>query len=805
MLVGAAVIAVSAAPTHARAAERVQRFDIASQPAADALNDWARQAGVQVVFPYAAVEGRRTPQVRGELTRSQALQRLIANLPVAVSSDAGGVVTLNSPQGDTGASEAVALEEIVVTAQKFAEPLREVPISMSAVTGNRLQARGAAKLADYVGYIPGLTFVPSGVAGDGQLNLRGVTTATSPTAATAVYVDDVPTTTHGTFGANGYRALDLFPYDLERVEVLRGPQGTLYGDSTIGGLVKYVTRGADVNDFSAQFGVEGLAVSNGDRVGGGVRAAVNAPVVPGRFGVRISAFYQDTPGYIANVADGEKGLNAIRQSGVRLAARLTVTDALSVDAQWLHTQFDADGYAYTALEPGTTRPLYGAYKDSVPVSEFNNQGLDLFSATVRYDFGPAALTAVTGYSRAMREGKGDSTASVRGWINTATGGSVTDGLGAFVPLTTNRKFTQEVRLAPARDRRLTWLIGGYYSVENTDTTERLLPYYADGTVIDSLVELYDDEITTRYTDLSAFANATFKITDKWEISGGVRHSLIADRYHEKATGLFLSGSTTVPYFDDIKTDNTSTTWALTSRYIASEDLMVFARAASGFRAGGINYTWPGAQKSYDPDSMVSYEAGVRADFLADRASIDLTVYYLDWRDLFIVAYTKDAYAFGYQINGGRANGVGMEFTGTLRPVRGLTLTATAAYFGLRVREDLPTIGAQAGDRTPNSPPWSGSISADYILPLTADWDLSVGGGVRLASHAYSRFVHDPSAVRLDGYALVDLNAALSNRRWTLRGYVRNLTGEDGMVSISSRLRGVQQTPRTMGLALDVKF
>jgi len=696
-------------------------------------------------------------------------------------------------------------DDIIVTAQKREEKLRDVPISISAVTGDQLTTQGASRFSDYAGYIPGMAFSASSVAGQGEINLRGVTTALSPTASTAIYIDEVPTTTHGTWGGSGYKPIDLFPYDLERVEVLRGPQGTLYGDSTIGGLVKYVTRTADLDDFSGAAGVEGIAVTGGDGLGGGARAMVNVPIAPGIFGVRVSGFYQKNPGFVTNPLTGEEGTNETEQRGVRVAVRLSPSDAFSIDAQWLHSEFDGDGRSVTRLSPGTRQPLYGRDQYDFRLPEPTRQKFDLLSATARYDFGPVNLTSVTGYSRNFNDVKSDASSVLTGWIDMLTGGTVTDGLGAAEGPTVNKKFSQEVRLASAQDQRFTWQIGGYYSVEDTDTVQSYVPYRADGTVFSDLLEIYRDAVKSRYTDVSAFANATFKITDKWEVSGGIRHSRITDDFHEEAVGSFLSGSQTVPYFDDIKAKYKATTWSLTTRYIANDDLMMFARAASGFRAGGINYTWPGAQKSYDPDSLVSYEAGVRADFLNDKASIDLTVYYLDWKDFFILAFTPDAFEFGYQINGGKANGLGTEFTGTLRPVKGLTLTTTAAYYGLKVREDLPSIGAEAGDRTPTSPAWSGSVLANYTTPLSSNWNLNLGGGVRWASHTWSRFVNDPRALRLDGYAVVDLNAAISNDRWTVRGYVRNLANDRTFISDGGLNRGVLMNPRTMGLALDIKF
>jgi iron complex outermembrane receptor protein len=709
----------------------------------------------------------------------------------------------SAPQGDSEPDNNA--EDIVVTAQKREERLREVPISISAVTGDQLATQGASRFTDYAGYIPGMAFSASGVAGQGEINLRGVTTALSPSASTAIYIDEVPTTTHGTWGGSGYKPIDLFPYDLERVEVLRGPQGTLYGDSTIGGLVKYVTRTADVDDFSGAAGVEAIAVTGGDGLGGGARAMVNVPIAPGILGVRVSGFYQKNPGFVTNPLTGEEGTNETEQRGVRVAVRLAPSEAFSIDAQWLHSEFDGDGRAYTRLAPGTKQPLYGEDKYDFRLPEPSHQKFDLLSATARYDFGPVNLTSVTGYSRNLNNVKSDASSILTGWINMLTGGAVTNGLGRAEGPTANKKFSQEVRLASAQDQRFTWQIGGYYSVEDTDTEQAYVPYRADGTVLTNLLEIYLDKVKSRYTDVSAFANATFKITDKWEVSGGIRHSRITDDFHEEAVGSFLSGSQTVPYFDDIKTKYKATTWSLTTRYIANDDLMMFARAASGFRAGGINYTWPGAQKSYDPDSLISYEGGIRADFVDDKASIDLTVYYLDWKDLFILAFTPDDFAFGYQINGGKANGLGTEFTGTLRPVKGLSFTATAAYFGLKVRDDLPSIGAEAGDRTPTSPTWSGSILANYTVPVSGDWSLNLGGGVRWASHTWSRFIHDPRALRLDGYAVVDLNAAISNDRWTVRGYVRNLANDRTFISDGGRNTGVLMTPRTMGLALDMKF
>lgn len=701
---------------------------------------------------------------------------------------------------ETGASD-----EIVVTAQKREEKLREVPISISAVTGDMMERQGATRFSDIAGYIPGLTYQPgtSGAAGESRFNIRGVSQSNSPVSATAIYIDDIPTTVHGANGASTFKAIDLFPYDTDRVEVLRGPQGTLYGDSTIGGLIKYVTKSGDVDDFSAAAGVEGIAIDGGEGVGLGARAAVNVPVVPGLLGVRVSGFYQETPGFQTNLATGDKGTNWVEQRGLRVAARLTPSDNFTIDAQWMHTEFKSGDRAMTQMVPGTTTPLNGDYINFSPVAQPTAQKFQLGSLTARYDAGPVSLTSVSGYSKVVRSFTADYTFFVRDFVAGYTGGATADALGVFANPNQTKKYTQEIRLASSEDRPLTWVVGGYYTLEKTDAAALTIPQYADGSPITNLPPIFNSYIKARYTDKSLFANATYKLTDKWEASGGIRHSWISDRFNSRAESLFFpTGERT----DMSRTKNSATTWSLGTRYIASDDLMMFARVATGFRAGSTNTnsSWPGVPAGYDNDSMISYEAGVRADFLGDRVSIDLTAYYMNWKDMFVNGITPDG-LFGYVTNGGKANGAGLEFTGTLRPVRNLTLTTTAAYFGLKLRQDLPDVGARAGDRPPATPAWSGSFLADYAVPLGGDWDLHLGGGIRWSTDSWSEFRNDPTTLRIPGYAVGDLNASISKDRWTVRAYVRNVTDSHKVASIGLDDRAILMVPRTFGLALDVKF
>jgi outer membrane receptor protein involved in Fe transport len=721
--------------------------------------------------------------------------RWLASLSVIAMATTGGTAFAQNP------SETENSEEIIVTAQKREERLRDVPISISAVTGETMQRQGATRFSDIAGYIPGLTYQPgtSGAPGESRFNIRGVSQSNSPISATATYIDDIPTTVHGSNGGSTFKGIDLFPYDIERVEVLRGPQGTLYGDSTIGGLIKYVTKTADVNDFSVQAGVEGISIDGGDGIGLGTRAAVNAPIAPGVLGIRLSGYYQETPGYQTNLGTGEEGTNHVKQYGYRAAARFTPTDNFSIDAQWMHAEYEAGDRAMTVLVPGTIEPLYGDYINFSPVAQPNGQQFDLGSLIARYDFGSINITSASGYSKVVRQFTADYTFFVRGFVNAFTGGAITDALGVFDSPSQTKKYTQEIRLASSQEQRFSWILGAYYTREDTYAKAQTIPQSATGEALDTIPKIFDVTVNGRYTDESLFGNATYKLTDKWEVSAGIRQSWITDKFDNLLEGILVGGE----LVDQSQAKNKATTWSLSTRYIPNDDLMMFARVATGFRAGSTNATVPGAPSSYDPDSMTSYEAGMRADFLDDRASIDLTLYYLNWKDLFVFAVTPQG--FNFVTNAGKANGPGMEFTGTLRPARNLTLTATTAYTGLKLREDVPTIFAEAGNRPPASTAWSGSFLANYAVPLSGDWGLNLGGGIRWASRTWSEFPSDPDALRLPGYALVDLNASVTNDRWTLRAFVRNLTGEDKMASIGLDNRGIQMAPRTIGLALDVNF
>ncbi len=225
----------------------------------------------------------------------------------------GGLVTAPAI-AMAAAAASIQVGEVVVTAQKRAEKLQDAPVSVSVVSGANLEATQATSMADWSSYVPGLALGAGGSPGLVNLSLDGI----GPLAAASqvgVYVNDTPLGSSSSFQGTRLFTPDLMPYDLDRIEVLRGPQGTLYGASTMGGLIKYVLKDPDLDTFSGRIGGDLFGVENASGVGGGVRGEINAPVIKDQLALRLSAYDENTPGYIDNAITGQKGDNALRQYG----------------------------------------------------------------------------------------------------------------------------------------------------------------------------------------------------------------------------------------------------------------------------------------------------------------------------------------------------------------------------------------------------------------------------------------------------------------------------------------------------------
>lgn len=699
------------------------------------------------------------------------------------------------------------IAEVIVTAQKREENLRDVPVSITAVGSQELERLHVTQLTDIASYVPGFQVDSTGSPGQTMLSLRGVAPV-GPGQTVGTYIDDTPVGSSSFYARSVAFALDLLPYDIERMEVLRGPQGTLYGASTIGGLLKYVTRSPDLDSFEFRAGAEVMSVADADDVGMGGRVGLNAPLIDGKLAVRASYAYLKTPGYIDNPVLGIEDQNEYEQDGGRLALLWQISDAVSLRLSGVWQSVDSDDNATEVFSlPPDSEAFNGGRSNNNVVSQPFTKDIAYYSATLDWDLGWATFLSATSYS---------DTDTLQIQDGTPLYGIVLDLFAgipdARMPFTLGlglEKWTQEFRLASKTEGAVEWMVGAFYTDEKSSNNQVVRSLSADGvTPIPGWDPLADLSLPTTYEELGVFADLTYKFTDRFDVTVGARWSTNDQTFAQISAGgpLVPEGRTPSKSSEDVWT------YMLSPRFHASEDTMIYGRIASGYRPGGPNVALAGAPLQVDSDSLVNYEFGVKSEFLEGRAFIDIALFYMDWED---IQLTIAEGGVSYLDNAGTAESKGIELSAAFAPVDGLRLGINASYTDATLTEDPPPPNAgAAGDRLPRIPEWSGSLTADYSFDVGSNWNGSIGGGLRYVGDRWSQLESDPESVRADSYSAVDLNASLSNGNVSFRLYARNVFDEDAELTNGLQTDALGQPlyvtatplqPRTIGLAVDVTF
>ncbi|MBA2921006.1 MULTISPECIES: TonB-dependent receptor [Sphingomonas] len=693
--------------------------------------------------------------------------------------------------------------EIVVTARKREERLIDIPQSVTAVTAEDLARLDATQFRDFANTVPALSYTSEG-AGKTQVSLRGVTAGIDIGPTVGIYVDDVPYGSSSAFSNASGLALDVGLFDLDRVEVLRGPQGTLYGASTMGGLIKYVTARPDLTrmEGTAQ---AGLSTTNEGGTGYNLAGAISLPVAQGQAALRTSGFYTHDGGFIDDPTAGREDIDRSDIYGGRLDLLIQPAESLSLRLTGFLQNIDRDG------NPAADFDLSGAPVDGsldqrrLFTEPFRNR-FRLVSGTIDYDFGPASLTSITSYQSTKTRFRQDASAV---YVPALAGFGLVLGSVAIDQGRSTDKFTQEVRLASTGERRLEWLLGGFYTHERSGNTQQTTQLDPAGQPFP--LNLATLSIPSTYEEYAGFGNLTFRLTDRFDISGGLRYAANRQRFEQIGSGL-LVGS--VP---ETRTTDEVATYLLNARYKFSDDATAYLRYATGYRPGGPNFVvndpatgLPLAEDTFRSDSLESYEAGFRAQ-TADRAfAIDLAAYHIDWKDIQV---TTVAGGVSVIANAGRAAVDGGELTLTVRPMTGFTASGAFAYQDARLTEDAPLLGARDGDRLPNVPRFTAALNLDYRL---SEEGLQPRLGATLRHVSARKAAFDGNAqlpqYRLPAYTSVDLRAGASLGKVDLQLFVRNLFDERGQISaftVLSSLGGPAQVtmlqPRTIGLSATTRF
>lgn len=721
-------------------------------------------------------------------------------------------------------------EDIIVTAQKREQTLFEIPQSISVIGGEALERREARSIADYAALVPGLSF-EQGNPGNTRVVLRGINSGgASPTVS--IYVDDTPfgSSTSQTNGAG--LAGDFDTFDIERIEALRGPQGTLYGANSLGGVVKYVTVAPKLSTFEGR-GQAGIETTKGGDIGYSGNAVVNLPLGE-TIALRASGFYRRSGGYIDAIGFPRDDVNRFDSYGGRASLLFQPNDQLSIRLSALAQNIRADSRAAFDANATTLKPIDQDPFSFAPVSgenryqlfaDKNDTDYRLYTGVLNYDFGFATLTSVTSYSKLFADDESDVTFTGLGELaSLAIYELPTPDYGIYFPSEiTQKKFTQEVRLASADSDRFEWLVGGYYTREPGQIFQRYFPYLlATGEPIDPppAIPGFDDlvlaQLDSVYKEYAAFGSATLKFGDRFDITAGGRYSHNKQRATQTLDGALFGGRS-----QDVNRSSEGVfTWSVAPRFEFGERQELYARVAKGYRPGGPNVVPPGAPANYPvttrADTLISYEFGVRAE-TADRTfGIDASVYYLDWKDtLILAAFQSAAGPIFADANGEGAQSYGFEASATMRPITGLSFIGSVAYNRAELEGDTGA-GGFDGDQLPFAPRWNANFAADY------SWSMGnarpyIGGDIALVSDRPTNFDLTYQTVVgrrafLDGYTTVNLRGGVEFGAFNVAVYAKNLTNSRALTALgafgerpASAISAVPIRPRTIGATIGFGF
>jgi outer membrane receptor protein involved in Fe transport len=689
---------------------------------------------------------------------------------------------------DTSAADetpnAASLSEVVVTAEKRSERLQDVPVPVSAITTAGLLENNRTRMQDYFAQIPGVDFT-SNVRGSPVIAIRGLVTGTdlvNPTVG--IVVDDVPFGSSTGLGG-GDTTPEIDPSDLERIEVLRGPQGTLYGASSLGGLIKYVTRAPSTAGVSGTVQVGMSGVHNGAEPGYNVRGSVNLPVSDA-LAVLMSGYSHQDPGYIDNPSLGLKGVNEAHSSGGRLSAAWTPTDSLSVRLSALFQRTQIDGAGHIEVDPS----LGDLQQNDTRHTGGVDKKLQFYDLTVRDKLGAADLTSVTGYTVNHLVDSVDYSAGfgfLSSYTDQAFGIPVNTTGETMLDNNQTHRFSQELRLAMPIGTRIDWLAGAFYTNERSPFTQTVLASEHDTGA--SVGDWADLRWRVTYAEYAGFTDFTFHFTDRFDIQLGARESRIEQTYQEVDSGplvpLFEMNPSPL-VFDKVTTRSSAFTYLATPRFKISPDTMVYARLASGYRPGGPNPTASafGLPLQFKPDKAQSYEIGLKGDLARHLFSYDASLYYIDWRNIQLT-FVDASNGFAFNANGSRAKSQGAELSAQTQPLPGMSISAWVAFNDAELTEAFPPDSALAGakgDRLPFGSRFSGSLSFNQEFPLVARLRGTVGATVSYVGDRVGNFT-SPGQVRqtYPAYARTDVNAGVKYADWVTTIYVNNLTDRRGLL------------------------
>jgi iron complex outermembrane receptor protein len=735
------------------------------------------------------------------------------------------------------------LEEVVVTAEKRESTVQTTPISLTAVSGADIQDRGLTDLSSLLQSVPGVSLRTSG-PGMSEFEMRGVASTGGNSPTVGFYYDDTPLTAPAATN-EGKIVISPALYDLNRVEVLRGPQGTLYGSGSMGGTIKVVPNAPNPDKFDAS---AELVFADTDHGGfdHGENAMVNLPFGGGLAAVRIVGSYSHDSGWIdrivtapgtfpvptngfttrgnvlaAPIATDYHDVNDVSRTTVRISALVKPFDGLTIAPSFFYQKMTAGGLPYIDSDPGTD-----AHYQPFDVAENYKDEFKLGALTAKYRTDSFEISSTTSYWTRHEPLTQDTAESWETGLQIPAFETAAGGLGAAYSFENNmsHQTTEELRLASVGNSRLKWLVGYFY--EDFESFWDIDFPSAGGAPLFGSNDLFYYFSPNKILQQSEFGEVTYNITEPFAVTLGLR------RYHyDSPVSVNQSGSLATPVVNSVTQKAQGVTPKASLSYDFTKDLLVYATASKGFRPGGgtgpvptsgplsceseLQHEYGTTQFvsgpiSFDSDHVWSYELGEKLRLADNRVTVNAAAYFESWIG---VQQTNALSPCGYiyTANAGNAHVYGGELEVKAIVVRDLVVSANTSYsHAALVSSALIDAGFNPGTPIQDVPKWTMSASVAYRHSLTDQLSLTAR-----ADNTYTGSRNDETFTTntLPSYDLTNARAGIEADHWSAVLFVNNLADKRALlnnvtqdaVNLPTFNRVAVSQPRTVGIDLNYRF
>jgi iron complex outermembrane receptor protein len=740
---------------------------------------------------------------------------------------------------DTTTAEASGVAEVVVTANKMSsQKVLDVPGAIQALSGDALQKAGTIGFLDIATKIPGLSVQDLG-PGDRKYVIRGINSTGESTAG--VYYDEAVISGSNANDGGGFES-DIRLYDLDHVEVLRGPQGTLYGASSMSGTIRFITKKPSLTDFGGYINAEASDTSHGSGNYNG-NGEINIPLIDGKAAIRVVGWDVSDSGYINQIRVGAgttspvselKGVNNDDVQGGRISFRAEPIDNLTIDASITDQYERSNGSSrytpagVTAFDIPGTAITKGCDLCNTDVTRSpSTDNLQVYSLTVAYKMEYGTLTGTTNQYNRKIDFNYDSTPILVSF-------DVPVPAESIEPQQRDVN-SSEIRYASNFDFPVNFVAGVFRQYETNDLIVNVIatnglglpagPFSSSNAqdalnfpgVGDTFFGRSDNRTTTSY---AGFGEATWKVNSKLTLTGGLRYYTetlngVQDQLHP------FGGFPAAPpgAVVDKETSFSKVTFKFNASYKFDEDTLAYLTAAQGFRGGGLNalsQPFDPIPSSFKPDSLWNYEAGLKGKLFDGRLDYQVDAYVLFWYDIQVQETTPDG-AFNFTGNAGNAVVKGFEFEFDAHPIKYLTASFSGSYQDAYLVEGAsaaqqaanPTLGV-TGNAIPNVAPFEFSMGLNYTAPISESWTGTLAGDLSYRGQEHAYFAANQQFdIPLKSYVLINLRAGVATGPWTANLFVRNVGDERAQVSAINSTQDpdalLTVRPRTVGVNVTRTF